>query len=180
MPCGFGEFFCFTHVAPRAGPVWTPGARLAGFMKRTTIHCYIQNIKALGLVVLEKKMFLSFSHDAPGAGPVWTPGAWLAGFMKRTTIHCYIQNIKALGLVVSEKKIFFMFSHCKSMGANYPGGGAIFDPRGMVGRIYKEHHYTLLQTKYESSGPCGFGEDFFMFYLGQGLYGPQGHSWQDL
>ena len=34
--------------------------------------------------------------------------------------------------------------------------------RGMVGRIYKEDHYTLLQTKYESSGPCGLG-DFFMF-----------------
>ena len=39
------------------------------------------------------------------------------------------------------------------------------DPRGMVGRIYKEDHYTLLQTKYESSGPCGFGEeDSFMFF----------------
>ena len=34
------------------------------------------------------------------------------------------------------------------------------DTRGMVGRIYKEDHYTLLLTKYESSGPCGFGEDF--------------------
>ena len=39
------------------------------------------------------------------------------------------------------------------------------DPRDTVGRIYKEDHYTLLKTKYESSGPCGFGgEDFFMFY----------------
>ena len=37
-------------------------------------------------------------------------------------------------------------------------------PRGMVGRIYKEDHYTLLHTKYESSGPCGFGEeDFYVF-----------------
>ena len=73
-------------------------------------------MKALGLVVSEKKIFLCFSHDAPGAGPVWTSGAWLAGFIKRTTIHCYIQNMKALGLVVSEK-IFLCFSHCKSMGA---------------------------------------------------------------
>ena len=51
------------------------------------------------------------------------------------------------------------------MGANDPRGGAIFDPRGMIGKIYKEdlHVYTLLHTKYESSGPCGFGEeDFFM------------------
>ena len=100
---------------------------------------------------------------APGAGPFLTPGAQLAGFVKRTTIHCYTQNRKALYFVVSEKKIFLCFSHCKSMGANDPRGGAIFDPRGMVGRIYKEDHYTLLHTKYESSGPCGFGEDFFIF-----------------
>ena len=26
------------------------------------------------------------------------------------------------------------------------------DPRGTVGRIYKEAHFTLLHTKYESSG----------------------------
>ena len=37
------------------------------------------------------------------------------------------------------------------------------DPRGTVGRIYKEDHYTLLLTKYESSGPCGFGEEDFFF-----------------
>ena len=73
-----------------------------------------------------------------------------------------------------------------SMGANDPRDGAIFDPRGMVGRIYKEDHYTLLHTKYESSGPCGFGEDNFFFYVfpmtptGRGLYRPQGHGWQDL
>ena len=89
--------------APRVGPVWTPGPRLAGFIKRTTVHCYTQNMKALGLVVSENKIFLCFSHDAPGAGPVWTPGARLAGFIKRTTIHCYTQNMKALSLVVLEK-----------------------------------------------------------------------------
>ena len=71
--------------------------------------------------------------------------------------------MKALGLVVSEKKIVLCFSHCKSMGANDPQGGAIFDHGGMVGRIYKEDHYTLLHTKYENSGPCGFREDFLCF-----------------
>ena len=44
---------------------------------------------------------------------------------------------------------FKSFSHCNSMGANDPRGWAIFDPRGMVGRIYKEDHYTLLHTKYD-------------------------------
>ena len=35
----------------------------------------------------------------------------------------------------------------------------------MVGRIYKEDHYTLLHTKYESFGSCGFGEeDFFLCF----------------
>ena len=38
------------------------------------------------------------------------------------------------------------------------------DSRGTVGRIYKEDHYTLLLTKNESSGPCGFGEDFFYVF----------------
>ena len=40
------------------------------------------------------------------------------------------------------------------------------DPWGTVGMIYKEDYYmyTLLLTKYESSGPCGFGEDLFMFF----------------
>ena len=37
------------------------------------------------------------------------------------------------------------------------------DPRGRVGRIYKEEHYTLLLTKYESSGPCSFVEEDFFF-----------------
>ena len=60
---------------------------------------------------------------------------------------------------------FLCFSHCKSMGANDPRSGAIFDPRGMIGRIYKEDHYTLLHTKYDCFGSCGFGEkDFFYFF----------------
>ena len=67
------------------------------------------------------------------------------------------------------------------MGANDPQGGAIFDPRVMVGRIYKEDHYTLLHTKYERFGPYGFGEeDFFLCFSmtlpGRALYGPQGHG----
>ena len=73
--------------------------------------------------------------------------------------------MKALGLVVSEKKIFLCFSYCKSTGANDPRGRAIFDPRGMIGRIYIEDHYTLLHTKYESFGPCSFGEEDFLFFL---------------
>ena len=42
----------------------------------------------------------------------------------------------------------------------------------------------MLHTKYESFGPCGFGEeDFYKVFPmtppGRGPYGPQGHGWQD-
>ena len=68
-PCGFGEedfFLCFSHCKsvedndPRGGAILIPGAWLAGFIKRTTTYCYIQNMKALGIVVLEKKIFFMF------------------------------------------------------------------------------------------------------------------------
>ena len=69
-------------------------------------------------------------------------GRGLYGIIKRTSKYCYIQNRKAL-----------MFFPLKAMGANDPQGGTIFDAMGMFGRIYKEDHYALLHTKYESSGP---------------------------
>ena len=50
---------------PGAGPFLTPGAWLAGFIKRTTTHCYIQNTKALGHVVSE----IFFPMTTPGQGP---------------------------------------------------------------------------------------------------------------
>ena len=58
-PIEIKMLLCFSHDFPGAGPVWTPGARLAGFVNRTFIHTcsYKQNRKALGLMVLEKKFF---------------------------------------------------------------------------------------------------------------------------
>ena len=109
------KIFCvfFPHDAPGAGPVWIAGALFAGFIKRTTIHCYTQNMKALGLVVSEIyyvfPIVCLWELMTPGAGPFLIPGAWLAGFIKKTTTHCYEQYVIALGLVVSEKKIFYVF-----------------------------------------------------------------------
>ena len=61
-PCGIREedFFYFPHDAPGVGFIRTQGAQLAGFMKRTTRHCYTQNMIAVGLVVSEKKIFMFF------------------------------------------------------------------------------------------------------------------------
>ena len=83
------------------------------------------------------------------------------------------------------------FSYCKYMymGANDPQGGAIFDPRGMIGRIYAEHQIaSFLIFKLRV---LWFPRRFIMFFHiislqqiftppGHGLFGPQGHSWQDL
>ena len=43
--------------APRAWPIWTPGSQLVEIIKGLTKHCFTQNIKALGLMVSEKKIF---------------------------------------------------------------------------------------------------------------------------
>ena len=69
VSCGCREedFFMYFHYKsmvdndiPGACPVWTPEALLAGFIKRSTIHCSTQNMKALGHVVSEKKIFYVF------------------------------------------------------------------------------------------------------------------------
>ena len=52
-----------------------------------------------------------------------------------------------------------------SMEANDPQGVASLDPRGMIGRIYVGDHYTLLQSKYISSGPHDFREEDFLTLL---------------
>ena len=45
-----------------------------------------------------------------------------------------------------------------------PRGVAKFDPRGMNGTIYVEDHWPLRHTKYQSCGPSGFREDFFLIF----------------
>ena len=81
-------------MTDRAGPFLTPGAWLTGFMKKTFIHvhCYMQNMKALGLVHSDKKIFFMIfplqvygSYNDPRGGAIFDLGAWLAGFIKRTT-----------------------------------------------------------------------------------------------
>ena len=65
------------------------------------------------------------------------------------------------------------------------------DPRGLIGRINVGDHYTLLHTKYISSGPHLFREEAFLSFShyksmgannsrGVASFGPQGLDWQDL
>ena len=59
-----------------------------------------------------------------------------------------------------EEEDVFVFSHCKSMRANDPQGGVIFDPRGMVGMIYKEDNTHCYIQNMKALGE----EDFFLFF----------------
>ena len=157
-PYGFGDFFMiFSHDTPQAWPVWTLGAWLTGFIKRTFIQIHVAiHKRGMGLVVLEKIIYVFpivslWELMTPGVGPFLTPGAWLAGFIKRTTIHCYTQNMKTLCLVVLEIL-------CFSDDALRHG---LYGPQGQNWQDY----CTLLHRIYESPGPCGFGEeDFFLCF----------------
>ena len=77
--CSFREEDFFPTVSPMgandpgAGPFLTPRAWLAGFTKRTTIHCYIQSMKALGLVVSEKKIFFNLFPMTPPGRSLYGP-----------------------------------------------------------------------------------------------------------
>ena len=70
VSCGCREedlFFMYFHYEsmvdndiPGSWPVWTPGAPLAEFIKRSTTHCSTQNMKAQGHLVSEKNIFYVF------------------------------------------------------------------------------------------------------------------------
>ena len=160
--CGFGEEDCFMFVIEN---LWELMAlRVGAFI---TLHTKYESSAPCGFREENALLFYVFPMTPPGLGLYGPKGSQLDGFTKRTFIRRYKQNRKRRALWFWRRRFFFyVFSYfhdedCKSVGANDPWGGVIFNPRGMVGRIYKEDHYTLLRTKYESSGPCGFGEQFF-------------------
>ena len=71
LPC-FPIVSLWELVTPGMGPFLTPGSWLAGILKRTTIYCYTQNMKALGLVVLEKKIFFSHCKSMGAINDPWS------------------------------------------------------------------------------------------------------------
>ena len=96
-------------------------------------------------------------NDMPGAWPVWTPGAPLAAFINESIIHWSTQHIKSS---VSEKIILCFFHDA-------PGAGPVWIPGARLAGYLKRTtiHCYKQNTKYESFGPCGFGEDdCFKFY----------------
>ena len=100
----------------------------------------------------------------PSGGAIFDPRGMVGRIYKEDHYKLLHSKYESSGPCGSGEEDFFLcFSHCKSMEDNDPRGGAMFDPRGMVGRVYKEDHYILLHTKYESSVSCGFGEEDFFY-----------------
>ena len=78
----------------------TPGAQLAGFIKRTTIHCYTQNRKALCLVVLE--IFFPIVS-------LWERGAIFGRIYKED--HYTLLHTKYERISLWFRRFFLCFSH---------------------------------------------------------------------
>ena len=63
---------------------------------------------------------------------------------------------------------------------------AIFDPRSMVDRIYKEDHYIYCYIQNMKALGLVLSEEKIVYVFshdatpGRGLYGPKGHGGQDL
>ena len=123
-------------VTPWVGPFLTLGTWLAGCIKRTTIHCYTQNMKALGLLVSEKSFygFLIVSLwelMTPGAGPFLTPRGMVGRINKEDPYTLLHTNMKALGIAASEK-IVLCFSH------KAPGARSVWTPGAWLAGFIKK------------------------------------------
>ena len=109
--------------------------------------------------------FKSMGANDPRDGAIFDPRGMVCRIYVKLhiTLHTKYRSFGSSGF---REEDFSCISHYKPMPDNdTPIGRACMNPRGTVGRIYKEDHYTLLHTKYDSSEPCSFGgKDFFMFF----------------
>ena len=93
----------FQLATPRAGPVLNPWAHMNKLGSlRSTMRCYVPNIKALGLPASKKKSFeifflCSYVPTCENQGRAsFDPRGIQRKTWKRSTTRCYRQNIKAL------------------------------------------------------------------------------------
>ena len=128
-------------------------------------------MEVLGHVVSKKKIFLClFRCKSMGANDPWggaisdTRGMLGRIYVKLhiTMLHTKYRSFGCCGF--REEDFFHIFSINKPMADNdAPVAGPVWTPGAQLARFI-EDYYTLLHTKYESSGPCGFGEEFFFSF----------------
>ena len=129
-------------------------------------------MEALGHMVLEKKIFYVFflivslrEHLTPRAGAISDPRGMLDRIYVKLHITMLHTKYRSIGFCCfREEDIFHVFSIVSLWQIKMPPSGACMHPRATVSRIYKEDPNTLLHTKYESSGPCGFVEEDFLCF----------------
>ena len=114
---------------------------------------------------LEKNHLIrSVSYNDPRGGAIFDPRGKIGRMY--VELHMTMLYIKYTSFVsCCCREDFFIYFHYKSMVDNdMPGAWPVWTHRGTVGSIYKGEYYTMVHTTYESSGPYGFEEDFFMFF----------------
>ena len=80
--------------------------------------------------------------------------------------YLHQQKSSCLDCVSSFLPFWFTWKNRLTRSGSYndPQGGAIFDPRGKIGRIYVQLHMTMLYIKYTSFVSCCCREDFFIYF----------------
>ena len=99
----------------------------------------------------------------PGGGAIFDPWGKIGRIY--VELHMTMLYIKYTSFVSSCcREDFFKYFHYKSMVDNdMPGAWPVWTP-GVLLAAHKGEYYTLVHTTYETSGPYGLGEDFFMFF----------------
>ena len=65
----------------------------------------------------------------------------------------------------SKEEVVWIFPYIIQCKIVTPQGGFNFDPRGIIWTTLGEDLYMMLYTKYKSSGPCSFRQDFFFLKI---------------
>ena len=127
-------------------------------------------MKALGLPVSEKKnfevcllcsLFQNYDSPPPPDRASFDPRGFIPTNLVVVQKRCCIPNIKALYLSDSEKKNLEDGLLRSYLLTCYPRGLANFDPRHIISTYLVEVHKEMLNTKYQSSTPSSFREEYF-------------------
>ena len=100
----------------------------------------------------------------PGAWPVWTPRGLIARIFvvdHYTLLHTKNMSSGPHGFRQEDFLCFPIISLWELMT---PRVWPVWTPRGLIARIFVVDHYTLLHTKYISSGPHGFRQEDFLSF----------------
>ena len=128
--CGFGEedfFLYFPHDTPGAGPVWTPGVRMAGFIKRTIILCYTH--ESPWPCDFREEDVLPMTPPPSRARARMNPNGTVGRIYKEEHYTLLLTKYESSGpCSFVEEDIFFVFPIVSLWELMTPGAGPFFTP----------------------------------------------------